>query len=310
MITAILNALDELTTHKEIVLLSNSVLAKPFADKHPTEYIHCASAQLMAHLAEGLSDAGKTTFILTEDKLHLEHLIANNPNIKVISRQAVGNTNIFPADSIQAAKATIASGLTNGLVSIHFHDEKETITKAPFSLGKTETLKEGKDCTILANGKDLHAALKAAEKLSVQDINCTVINIHTLPLQQHLTIPTHGVVVVNKDLAGQFPHLGAHVSSGTAEDIVYTVKQHLLERFTRNKPKELHPQHHLKLANKTITSLEQLKHELSTMPIDIFHDNKNSILEWTGRVEDNALADAIAKRTTPFSAALEVEHWQ
>lgn len=307
MITAILNALDELTTHKQIVLLSNSHLAKQFADKHPTDYIHCASAQLMAHLAEGLSDGGKTTFILTEDKLHLDHLIANNPNIKVISRQAVGNTNIFPADSIQAAKATIASGLTNGLVSINFHDEKETITKQPFSLGKTETVREGNDCTIIANGKDLHAALKAAQKLSVQDINCTVINIHTLPLQQHLSVPTHGVVIVNKILAGHFPHLGAHVSSGTAEDIVYTVKQHLSQRFTHNKPKELHPQHHIKIGDKTITSLEQLKHDLTTMSTDIFHENRANILEWAERVEDSTLAEAIAKRTTPFSAALEIE---
>jgi 1-deoxy-D-xylulose-5-phosphate synthase len=53
-------------------------------------------------------------------------------------------------------------------------DLKHEITK--IQLGKTETLREGKDLAILALGSMVKAALEAAEELKRDHVNCKVVN--------------------------------------------------------------------------------------------------------------------------------------
>ena len=49
-----------------------------------------------------------------------------------------------------------------------------------FTFGKAETLREGKDATIIATGLMVHNALKAAELLAAEGIEVTVLDMHTI----------------------------------------------------------------------------------------------------------------------------------
>src|SRR5438094_4740524 len=50
----------------------------------------------------------------------------------------------------------------------------------PFTLGKANRLRDGKDVTIIADGMMVAAALEAAEKLAGQGIQARVLDIHTV----------------------------------------------------------------------------------------------------------------------------------
>src|SRR6266852_9878448 len=50
----------------------------------------------------------------------------------------------------------------------------------PFTLGKANQLRDGKDLTIIANGLMVAAALEAAEKLAGQGIQARVLDMHTV----------------------------------------------------------------------------------------------------------------------------------
>jgi transketolase len=51
---------------------------------------------------------------------------------------------------------------------------------APFTLGKANRLRDGKDLTIIANGLMVSAALDAAEQLAGQGIQARVLDMHTV----------------------------------------------------------------------------------------------------------------------------------
>lgn len=54
-----------------------------------------------------------------------------------------------------------------------------------FEIGKAVTLREGKDVVILSNGTLLGDVLKTAEMLAEKDVDCKVINLHTVkPLDE------------------------------------------------------------------------------------------------------------------------------
>lgn len=52
--------------------------------------------------------------------------------------------------------------------------------KAPFEIGKVQTLMEGNDVTIVATGHLVWEALKAAQSLSTRGIRAEVLNVHTI----------------------------------------------------------------------------------------------------------------------------------
>lgn len=51
---------------------------------------------------------------------------------------------------------------------------------APFQLGKANTVREGKDLTIIANGLMVAPALEAAQQLAAQKIEARVLDMHTV----------------------------------------------------------------------------------------------------------------------------------
>ena len=58
-----------------------------------------------------------------------------------------------------------------------------------FEIGKGNTLKDGKDITVIATGLMVQEALKAAENLEKEGISVRVINIHTIkPLDTELVL--------------------------------------------------------------------------------------------------------------------------
>ena len=90
---------------------------------------------------------------------------------------------LIPCDAIEAEKATLAAAELPGPVYIRFGREKSpiiTTQETPFSVGRAEIFRDGKNATIVAAGMLLYNALMAAEELSREGIEIRVINNHTL----------------------------------------------------------------------------------------------------------------------------------
>jgi 1-deoxy-D-xylulose-5-phosphate synthase len=89
-------------------------------------------------------------------------------------------------------------------------DEELDLPSRPFSWGKAEVLREGQDGAIIAYGAMVYPAFRAAELLSGEGIEVSVINARfAKPLDNKLlleTVKTHPVVLTIEDhvLAGGF----------------------------------------------------------------------------------------------------------
>jgi transketolase len=97
-----------------------------------------------------------------------------------------------PSDAVEAKKAVYAAAEYYGPVYIRFgraatpviHDENYE-----FKIGKGEVLREGKDVLIIATGIMVAKALEAAETLSKDNIEATVVNIASIkPLDTELIV--------------------------------------------------------------------------------------------------------------------------
>src|SRR3989344_3728989 len=107
-------------------------------------------------------------------------------------------TVIVPCDAVEAQKVTVAVAFNGQPSYIRFGREKSpvfTTEKTPFEIGKAEVLRDlpaGRqvaDVAIIGCGMLLHNALVAAEELSKEEIECTVINSHTVkPLDEKTII--------------------------------------------------------------------------------------------------------------------------
>ena len=96
------------------------------------------------------------------------------PNLTIIS----------PADSTEVVKATEALMDFDGPAYLRLCGEagdpmvyKEDYD---FKIGKSVTLREGDDVTIIATGTMVYQSLQAAKKLAENGIECSVINMHTI----------------------------------------------------------------------------------------------------------------------------------
>ncbi len=96
------------------------------------------------------------------------------PNMTVLS----------PCDATQTRLATIAAiELCNRPVYIRFGREAMpdfTSETQHFQIGKSQTLRTGKDLAIIATGHMVWEALEAAEILEIRGIHARVINMHTI----------------------------------------------------------------------------------------------------------------------------------
>lgn len=196
--------------------LAESTRSHWFREKFPDRYIELGVAeQNMATVAAGLANYGKIPFISSyaafspgRNNEQIRTTISlNNVPVKIAGAHAgisVGPdgathqaledialmrvqpnmTVIVPCDSIEARKATIAAALNvSGPAYIRFGREKSpvfTTERTPFEVGRAIVLREGNDITIIGCGMLLYNALLAAEELSKEGIEATVINSHTI----------------------------------------------------------------------------------------------------------------------------------
>ncbi|MEK7473649.1 MAG: transketolase C-terminal domain-containing protein [Patescibacteria group bacterium] len=109
-----------------------------------------------------------------------------------ITRCIPNMTVIAPCDLHEAKKATMAIAKWKGPCYVRYAREKTrvfTTDRTPFEIGKAVTLRDGKDVAIIGCGPLLWNALKAADELAKQNIECTVINSHTIkPLDEKTII--------------------------------------------------------------------------------------------------------------------------
>lgn len=109
-------------------------------------------------------------------------LMRNIPNMVVIN----------PADAIEAKKAVYAAAEYYGPVYIRFGRAATPVIhneNYEFKLGKGKILRDGNDVGIIATGIMVSKALEAAEALSKENIEATVVNISTIkPLDTEMIV--------------------------------------------------------------------------------------------------------------------------
>jgi len=260
--------------------LSPSTMTGLFAREFPDRFFNCGiQEQNMIGIAAGLAASGKKVFASTFaifascrcfDQLRL-CLSQTGLNVKVVathggitvgedgkSHHAIedlalycalpGFTVVVPADAIEAAEAVRAAAGVCGPVYIRLSRGKTPIVYPEgyeFSLGKAVVLRQGTDATIMATGIMIAKALRAADALAREGIDCRVVNLHTLkPLDEEAVITCAGetgaVIVAEEHLAQgglgsrvaqvlgrerpvrmAFVNLGdSYASSGTAEQLL------------------------------------------------------------------------------------------
>ena len=109
-----------------------------------------------------------------------------------LMRSIPGMVVICPSDAVEAEAAVRAAYAYKGPVYLRFgrlavpvfHEEG-----MPFAIGRGETLREGNDVAIIANGLMVYEAVQAAEALAREGISATVINMATIkPLDEELIL--------------------------------------------------------------------------------------------------------------------------
>ncbi|MFC2035052.1 transketolase family protein [Chloroflexota bacterium] len=195
--------------------LTDSTRSKYFGDKYPDRFIEIGVAeQNLVTVASGLAAVGKIPFVASYAAFcpgrcweQIRTTICyNDQNVKIAGAHAGisvgpdGATHqaledialmrvlpnmmvIVPCDANEAKKATIAVGKIKKPAYLRLTRDKTpvfTTKKTPFELGKAEIYKDGEDVAIIACGPLVYQALLAAEELTKEKIEATVINCHTI----------------------------------------------------------------------------------------------------------------------------------
>lgn len=197
--------------------LTESTKSNLFKEKFPERFIEIGVAeQALATVAAGMANYGKIPFISSYAAFspgrnweQIRTTIAlNNVPVKIAGAHAGisvgpdGATHqalediatmrvmpnmivVYPADAIEAKKATVASAKNGKPTYIRLAREKTpvfTTENSPFEIGKAEILWEEKDpqVAIVATGPLIYEALLAAKELAKKKISSVVINCHTI----------------------------------------------------------------------------------------------------------------------------------
>lgn len=240
--------------NKDIVVLdadlSRSTMTSFFAQEFPQRFFNCGIAeQNMMGIASGLAASGKTVFVSTFavfatarcfDQLRMSisqpclsvKIVATHSGITVgedgLSHHSIEDlalacalpnfTVIVPADAIEAAQAIKVAAKSYGPFYIRLSRSKTPVvfdSNYQFVLGKTAVLREGGDATIIACGIMVAQALKAAEDLRRESVECRVLNMSTLkPLDEEAIVraarETGAIVTAEEHL--QHGGLGSRVT--------------------------------------------------------------------------------------------------
>lgn len=214
--------------------LSESTRVHWFQQKFPERFIQAGVAeQNMATVASGMANYGKIPFIVSyaafspgRNNEQIRTTISlNHVPVKVVGCHAGvsvgpdGATHqqiedialmrvqpnmvvVVPCDAGEAQKATMAIAFNDEPSYIRLGREKSwvfTTPQTPFEIGRAEILRDGADVAIIGCGILLYNALVAAEELAKEQIDCMVINSHTIkPLDEKTIIEAAkkcGVVV-------------------------------------------------------------------------------------------------------------------
>jgi transketolase len=221
--------------------LSPSTMTSFFAREFPDRFLDCGlEEQNMISIAAGLAASGKTVFVssfaifascrcfdqlrlcLSQPELNVK-VVATHGGISVgedgASHHAIedlalycalpGFTVVVPADAVEATGAIRVAASNYGPFYIRLSRPKTPIVYPEgyhFTLGKAVTMRQGTDATVIAVGIMVAKALEAADILARQDIDCRVINMHTLkPLDEAAVVKaaseTGAIVVAEEHLA-------------------------------------------------------------------------------------------------------------
>jgi transketolase len=252
-------ALLEAGSNEDIVVVdgdvNNSTYTNKFKDAFPDRFFNAGIAESnMIGIAAGLAAAGKTpvvssfsTFLLSNAFDQIRMSVAfPNLNVKLVgthagisigedgpSQMAIedvalacalpGFTVVVPADGPSTHAATSALIEREGPtflrcgrpgVPLLYTDEHE------IQIGKANTLREGDDITIIANGIMVAMALDAAEGLAADGVQARVLDMHTVkPIDVNAIVKaaneTGGIVVAEEHLA--YGGLGSTVAMVVGE---------------------------------------------------------------------------------------------
>lgn len=253
------NVLLELGAENENIVvldadLSGSTKTANFAKKFPERFFNAGIAECnMMGMAAGLAISGKTVFASTFAMFaagRAYEIIRNSiayteANVKICATHAgltVGEDGashqciedialmsaipgmlvINPSDDVSARaliraaaeyKAPAYIRLGRSAVPVLYEEGRE------FTIGNAERLREGKDCCIIATGVMVSEALKAAETLSGEGIECRVVDMHTIkPLDEEEVLAAAKEIgkIVTAEEHSVVGGLGSAVASFTA----------------------------------------------------------------------------------------------
>jgi transketolase len=236
--------------------VGNSTRTEWFGQKYPDRFFNVGIAESnLVGIAGGLASAGKTSLVASFaafitcnafDQLRMS-VAYPHLNVKVVGSHAgisigedgasqmgiedvalacalPGFVVIVPADDESAKAATRAMLQHKGPVYLRCGrpDVPRVYTDGParFSIGKANTLRDGRDVTIVANGLLVAPALDAAESLAAEGVNARVLDMHTVkPIDRdalaRAAAETGALVVAEEHLA--HGGLGSVVAMTVAE---------------------------------------------------------------------------------------------
>lgn len=212
------------TDPRIVTVVSDSVGSSKlggFRTKFPDRMVNVGIAeQTLVAVGAGLANGGKVPFVSAASCFitgrALEQVKADiaysNVNVKLIGQSSgvaygeLGPTHhsiedlawlrlfnnlklIVPADPWQTAEAIKAAAAYDGPVFVRVSRMAVPALERPegavFEIGKAETLVEGADATIIANGTMVHRAVAAAKALAAEGISARVVNMATVnPLDE------------------------------------------------------------------------------------------------------------------------------
>ncbi|MBR6789320.1 MAG: transketolase family protein [Oscillospiraceae bacterium] len=196
-----------------------------FKKDYPERFIDCGIAEAnMMGVAAGIASTGKTVFAssfamfaagrafeIIRNSIGYPRLPvkigATHAGISVgedgathqccediaLMRTIPGMTIINPADDVEAKAAVKAAAKHDGPVYLRFGRLAVPVFNDPetyeFEIGKGQTVRDGKDITIVATGLMVNEAIEAGKILEAEGIDARIINIHTIkPLDKELIL--------------------------------------------------------------------------------------------------------------------------
>jgi transketolase len=239
------DALVEAGSDERVVVVdgdvNNSTYTNKFMKRYPERFFNVGIAESnLLGISSGLAAAGKipvaasfSIFLLANayDQVRMSvafpdldvKLVGTHSGISIgedgPSQMAIedialasalpGFTVIVPADAPSAKAATLAMIEREGPTFMRCGRPKVPLLYsdgADFHIGRANTLREGEDVTIIANGIMVAMALDAAEGLAADGIQARVLDMHTVkPIDQDAiesaANETRGIVVAEEHLA-------------------------------------------------------------------------------------------------------------